>query len=156
MLAFVGLQHSVGDLYLHARRELCADKNTCGDGKESSQACRPSRWPLQCSSLSFCFCATYTCLECLRPRTLLSVQHASNFLPHVWLGQPLATVHSTGTLRATMQLSGVLLLQEPPSPTCSLRFGSERLPNRLFQQPRNEMQFAVSCFQIKSEKLCRC
>ena len=29
---------------------------------------------------------------------VLRVQHASNFLPHVWLGQPLATVHSTGTL----------------------------------------------------------
>ena len=46
-----------------------------------------------------------SCLHCFRT-TIMSlpalfhdcVQHASNFLPHVWLGQPLATVHGTGTL----------------------------------------------------------
>ena len=78
------------------------------------------------------------CLHCFMIvlRALLSVQHASNFLPHVWLGQPLATVHSTftwhiGTLRATMQLLGVLLLQEPP-PLTRFVCGSLQLACFLF------------------------
>ena len=39
-------------------------------------------------------------------RALLSVQHASSFLPHVWLEQPLATVHSTDRHIAHWHIAG--------------------------------------------------